>query len=252
MLKKRIIAYFDISQDGMVGYIDDYVRVSGLWDRVLAGINAGADEIFFSYPHPQLDDRLQDICSFTEEAASRLSLPFTVAANFTDLPCMQKILSCGADRVSLPPSSVKAPSLVNRAARLFGSSAIVVELDVLRTEDGSLALSSSSHEWVDNISPQLWIQELQSRGAGEILLRSRTHLKQEQMYDFELIKELSSLVNLPVSFVGSCLSKEEVSKLFRAGVSALLLGDMTQANACNIAEYKAYGLLQGLDLRPGV
>lgn len=248
MLKKRIIPCLDVYQGCMVE--QDRSFTGDVSPLVLAQsyIEDGADEIFFldSSPH---SDELHYRYALAEQAARSLSVPFVMAGAFKDLPCMQKMLGCGADRISLNSSVIHSPSLINRAVRLFGSTAVLVTVNVTRKDNGALVLCNTQHEIIEDIAPQSWIQDIQDRGAGEILVYSADRRSSSQGYDIALIEEFSSLLDIPLMIAGGCRGKEDMVEAFHAGASAVLAARIFHEGSLSIAECKEYGLSQGVDLR---
>lgn len=157
------------------------------------------------------------------ELCSGMFCPITVGGGVRNCDDIRQLLRCGADKVAINTMAVERPALISEASSRFGSQAIVVSIDVLRgeirTRCGQLVgIQDSTHV----------AQKLELRGAGEILLTSIDRDGMMCGYDLDLIRSVSSAVNIPVIAAGGCGTYEHMREAIEAGAHAVASGAMFQ------------------------
>lgn len=217
----RVIARLDIKGPNLVKGIHlEGLRVLGKpEDFAKFYYENGADELFYQDAVASLFERnsLHDIVTRTAE---RNFIPLTVGGGIRTISDIREVLRAGADKVAVNTQAIKSPEFIREAARLFGSSTIVVAIEVIRTEGQFLCYTDSGreHTGVDAIE---WAMRAEELGAGEILLTSVDREGTGKGYDLELIKAVSGKVNIPVIAHGGLGSGKDAVEAVRSGATAL-------------------------------
>jgi cyclase len=186
----------------------------------------GADELMFMDVVASLYERnsLHDIIS---ETAKSIFIPITVGGGLRSISDIKAVLRAGADKVCLNTAAINNPDLVKEAARMFGSSTIVIAIEAIKESDGRyLAYTDNGREYT-GIDVFDWAQKVDELGAGEIIITSVDREGTGEGFDLSLISKLSSLVSIPVIAHGGAGKKEHVTDLFSEGAAdAVALASM--------------------------
>lgn len=165
-------------------------------------------------------DLLQDI-------ASEARMPFSVGGGITCLEDIRNILSTGAEKVVLSSIAIQQPEFVREAVDKFGSSSIIVCLDVKSNFFGKKEIYINSGKKNTKINPLFAALLMEKMGAGEILIQSIDNDGKMKGYDFSLITEISSSVGVPVIALGGAGNLQHMLELYRSTyVSALAAGSL--------------------------
>lgn len=165
-------------------------------------------------------DLLQDI-------ASEARMPFSVGGGITCLEDIRNILSTGAEKVVLSSIAIQQPEFVREAVDKFGSSSIIVCLDVKSNFFGKKEIYINSGKKNTKINPLFAALLMEKMGAGEILIQSIDNDGKMKGYDFSLITEISSSVGVPVIALGGAGNLQHMFELYRSTyVSALAAGSL--------------------------
>jgi cyclase len=165
-----------------------------------------------------------------EEVARSCFMPLTWGGRIRTAEDMRARILRGADKVTLNTAAFRTPTLIGEGARLFGSQAIVVSIDVLRSRDGKTEVRVDGGRAGTGRRPADWAREVEDRGAGEILLQSIDRDGTGEGYDLDLVSEVASAVRIPVIACGGVGRYEDYAAGIRAGASA--------AAAANIWHFK--------------
>ncbi len=250
MLKKRIIPCLDITEGRVVKGIN-FVNIRDAGDPVEWARKYdrdGADELVFLDITATSDNR-EILIDVVEKVSDEIFIPFTVGGGIRTVQDMQRILQAGADKVSINTSAVQNPSLIKDGAMHYGSQCIVVAVDVKREPEGFRVYVKGGREKTE-INAIEWCEKVESLGAGELLVTSMDRDGTKDGYDLELLKEISSLVNIPVIASGGC---GELAHLYDAvvlgGASAVLAASIYHYGEFTIPETKKYLKNRGVDIR---
>lgn len=175
----------------------------------------GADELIFQDVVASLYDRnsLQDIITKT---AQQIFIPLTVGGGLRTIDDINAVLRAGADKVALNTAAIADPDLIRRASTKFGSSTIVVAIEVIHYEGKNLAFTDNGREYTGKEVIE-WAKTVEELGAGEICLTSVDRDGTGKGYDVELIKKITETVNIPVIAHGGAGSPEDVEKAIKEG-----------------------------------
>jgi cyclase len=250
MLKKRIIPCLDITEGRVVKGINfinirdagDPVEWARKYDR------EGADELVFLDITATSDNR-DILIEVVEKVSDEIFIPFTVGGGIRTVEDMQKILKAGADKVSINTSAVQKPALIRDGALHYGTQCIVVAVDVKREPEGFRVYVKGGREKTD-IDALSWCRRAEELGAGELLVTSMDRDGTRDGYDVELLREITSRVNIPVIASGGC---GELAHLYDAivggGSSAVLAASIYHYGEFTIPETKEYLRKRGVDIR---
>ncbi|MBC7319800.1 imidazole glycerol phosphate synthase subunit HisF [bacterium] len=252
MLTKRIIPCLDV-KDGRVvkgmHFIDlkdagDPVELAEYYDK------EGADELVFLDITASLERR-RTIVEFVKRTASKVFIPFTVGGGIGSIEEIKEILRSGADKVSINTQAVKNPSLITEASKIFGSQCIVVAIDAKRDEDmKGWRVYINGGTTPTNLEAISWAKEVESLGAGEILLTSIDADGTQQGYDIALTRAVAEAVNIPVIASGGAGSLEHIRDVLKDGkASAALIASLLHYKKYTIREIKEYLKEEGIPVR---
>ena len=176
----------------------------------------GADELFYQDVVASLYERnsLHDIISTT---ANQIYIPLTVGGGIRSLNDIKGILRAGADKVSINTAAIRNPSFIREAAKMFGSSTIVVAIEAIKQPDGKfLAFVDNGREHT-GLEVLTWAKEVESLGAGEILLTSVDMDGTGGGFDTTLIKSVATAVGIPVIAHGGAGKLDHFSDVIKTG-----------------------------------
>jgi cyclase len=153
------------------------------------------------------------------ECTQESFVPMTVGGGIANIDQIRKLLLAGADKVAVNSSSYRDPELISRAANRFGSQCVVASID-FRIRDGAAECFSQSGTLATGTDPVTWAKEMESRGAGEILLTSIERDGTMQGYDLEITRKVSDAVGIPVIVSGGAGSAGDILRGIRDGGAA--------------------------------
>ncbi len=198
MLTKRIIPCLDV-KDGQtvkgvnfenLKYAGDPVSLAGKYSQ------EGADELVFLDITATNDGR-KTMLDVVERVAKKVFIPFTVGGGIKTLEDIRSLLLAGADKVSLNTAAVTNPTLIRQAAEQFGSQCVVIAVDAKRYDNDFHVVTNAGQKKTPKKVLD-WVKEVESLGAGEILLTSMDADGTQKGFDLELTALVSKNTNLPV------------------------------------------------------
>ncbi len=250
MLAKRIIPCLDV-KDGRVVKGVNFVGLRDAGDPVeIASFynTQGADEIVF-LDITATHERRKTIVDIVERTARKVFMPLTVGGGISTVGDYREMLNAGADKVSVNSAAIKDKTLVARAADKFGSQCVVVAIDAKKTPDGFHVFIHGGRidTGLDAIE---WAKEVESLGAGEILLTSMDADGTKNGFDLELTDLVCKTVNIPVIASGGCGKLEHFSEVFqKTGADAALAATLFHYKELTIGEVKEHLKENGIWVR---
>jgi imidazole glycerol-phosphate synthase subunit HisF len=223
MLKTRVIPTLLWKQFGLVKGVgfDSWRRVGPVLPAIRVYNQREVDELVLVDILGPGRDGEPDFESI-EEFGRDCFVPLTVGGGLTSLPQVQKLLHAGADKVSINTAAYANPGLIEEVAARHGSQCVVCSVDVRRDDDGGWACFSHSGKVPTGREVREWVRELESRGAGEILITSIDLDGTMKGYDLELIEAVVSAVGIPVIASGGAGNYQHmVDAVLKAGASAV-------------------------------
>jgi len=253
LLKKRIIPCLDV-KDGRVVKGVHFENLRDAGDPVELASRyeeEGADEVVFLDISATPEGR-ETMINVVRETASVLSIPLTVGGGVRSLDHFAKLLSSGADKVSVNTAAVKKPELISVAASEFGSQAVVVAIDAKWVGD-KWEVYVSAGKVPTGLDAVEWAKRVEELGAGEILLTSIDYDGTQRGYDLKLTRAVSEAVSIPVIASGGAGSPQHIYEAFVEGkADAALAASIFHYGKYSVMEVKRYlaerGVLVRLDI----
>lgn len=251
MLTKRIIPCLDVRN----GRVVKGVNFEGLHDVSdpveLAAFysDSGADELVFYDITASAEGR----SLFTEiltETARTVFIPLTVGGGINTTEDFDRVLKCGADKVSVNSGAIRDPSLVGKAAKLYGDQCVVLSVDVKRV-DGVFRIFAKGGRENTGMEAIEWIQRCVGEGAGEVVVNSMDTDGVKQGFDLELLEKVCEVVQVPVIASGGAGKIEDFITLFQTlpGVDAGLAASIFHFGEVEINELKKEMKRNGIPAR---
>ena len=187
------------------------------------------------------------IVDVVKKVASKLFIPLTVGGGIRTLDDISRLLNAGCDKVSLNSSAIQDPNLIDEAAKKFGSQCVVVAIDAKKIENGYSVFINGGR--IDTKKDTFaWAKEVESRGAGEILLTSMDNDGVKQGFNLELTKIFSTL-SIPTIASGGAGKMEHFKEAFEAGADACLAASIFHFGEIEIKKLKEYLKANGVEVR---
>ncbi|MEP6847226.1 MAG: imidazole glycerol phosphate synthase subunit HisF [Acidobacteriota bacterium] len=251
MLAKRIVPCLDV-KDGRTVKGTNFVNLRDAGDAVeLAAIYAeqGADELVFLDITATNENR-RTFVELVEQVAAQIDIPFTVGGGITSLEDIEKLLSSGADKVSINSAAFSNPALIEQAAMRFGSQCVVVAIDAKRDGNGWRAYLNGGRTATEHGVVE-WSRRCADAGAGEILLTSMDADGTKDGFDIALTSAVSNAVSIPVIASGGAGKVEDFLEVFEAAnADAALAASIFHFGQVAIPELKAYLAEHSVAIRP--
>jgi len=242
MLKKRIIPCLDV-KDGKVVKGVNFVNLIDAGDPVEQAViydNQGADEICFLDITASNENR-DIILNTVNETAKKISIPLTVGGGVRSLDDINSLLSNGADKVSINTAAVSNKNLIKESAKKFGSQCIVVAVDAKAVKPNKWEIFTHGGRRSTGKDALEFVREMETLGAGEILLTSMDRDGTKKGYDINLTKTISSSVNIPIIASGGIGKLEHFYDGFKEGLaSAALAASIFHYGEYSISDVKQY------------
>ena len=250
MLAKRIIPCLDVKD----GRVVKGVNFEGL--RVMADPvemarfynDSGADELVFYDITASFEGR-RLFTDVLRRAASEIFIPLTVGGGIRSLEDFDRVLKCGADKVSVNSGAIADPDLIAAAAKKYGDQCVVLSMDVKRV-DGQFRLFAKGGREDTGIDAMEWAVRGVANGAGEIVLNSIDTDGVKQGFDLEMLDALAARVDVPVIASGGAGKIEDFQELFRhPGIDAGLAASIFHTRQVDIRELKRALRAGGVEVR---
>ena len=175
--------------------------------------SCGADELVFYDITASAEGR----ALFTDilcEVASKIFIPLTVGGGINTIEDFDRVLKCGADKVSVNSGAIKNPGLIKEAAQKYGNQCVVISADVKRV-DGEFRVFAKGGREDTGMEAISWIKRCVDNGAGEVVLNSIDTDGVKGGFDLEMLEKVCDAVNVPVIASGGAGSEEDFVKLFK-------------------------------------
>lgn len=224
----RIIPRLDIKGPNLVKGIHlEGLRVLGRpEDFARFYYEHGADELIYIDVVASLYNR-NSLHNIINKTAQEIFIPLTVGGGLRTIEDIRDVLRAGADKVSLNTAAIKNPNFIYEASRTFGSSTIVITIEVIKQSDGKyLAYIDNGREYT-GVEVFAWAKRAEELGAGEILLTSVDRDGTGSGYDLDLIKTVSDSVSIPVIASGGPGKLEDIKDaIVKGGADAVAVASM--------------------------
>ena len=215
MITKRIIPCLDVKNGRVVKGVN-FKGLSDVSSPVELGSfysENGADELVFYDITASYEER-NLFTDILKEVASNIFIPLTVGGGINSLEDFDRVLKCGADKVSVNSGAIRNPSLIKEAAQRYGNQCVVLSADIKRV-DGKFKVFAKGGRENTGLDAIDWIKRGEQDGAGEIVVNSIDTDGVKKGFDIELLRLVCEAVNVPVIASGGAGSVEDFITLFK-------------------------------------
>ena len=214
MITKRIIPCLDV-KDGRVVKGVNFEGLNDVSSPVELGryySDCGADELVF-YDITASSDGRKLFTDILKEVARNIFIPLTVGGGINTLEDFDRVLKCGADKVSVNSGAIKNPDLIRAAAEKYGSQCVVISADIKRV-DGEFRVFARGGRDDTGMEGVSWIKRCVDNGAGEVVVNSIDTDGVKKGFDIEMLKAVCNAVNVPVIASGGAGRAQDFVTLF--------------------------------------
>jgi cyclase len=254
MLAKRIIPCLDVFNGRVVKGVN-FLNLRDAGDPVEVARRyeaEGADELVFLDITASHEQR-NIILDVVRATAEQVFMPLTVGGGVRNIDDCRNLLNAGADKVSVNSAAVRDPAFVSAAARRFGSQCVVVAIDPKRvSRDGKEVweVHINGGRVPTGLEAVAWAREMESRGAGEILLTVMNADGTQNGYDLEITAAVAEAVNIPVIASGGAGSPQHIYEVLTAGkADAALAASIFHFGTYTVAQTKRFLAQRGVCVR---
>ncbi|MFB6355721.1 MAG: imidazole glycerol phosphate synthase subunit HisF [bacterium] len=252
MLRKRIVPCLDVDSGRVVKGVNfedlrdagDPVEVARKYDR------HEADELVF-LDITASSDRREIVRDMVESVADEIFMPFTVGGGIRSTDDMRVILKAGADKTAINTAAVEDPELISLGAERFGSQCIVVAIDGKSMGDDRWQVYTHGGREPRDRHVVEWAEEVERRGAGEILLTSMDADGTKEGYDIPMLKAVSESVDIPVIASGGAGEPQHFVEVFeQTKASAALAASVFHYDEWPVPRVKQFCVNNEIPVRP--
>ena len=250
MLKKRIIPCLDVKNGRVVKGIN-FVDLKDAGDPVEQAkiySDGGADEICFLDITASNENR-DTIYEVVKQTSKKCFVPLTVGGGVRSVEDISKLLNCGADKVSINTAAVQDSNVVSESSKKFGSQCIVVAIDAKKNGN---KWDVYTHGGRNNsgLNALEFSKKMEDSGAGELLVTSMDRDGTQIGYDIDLMKKISSIVNIPLIASGGVGNLDHLAEGIKVGnASAVLAASIFHYGKHSVIEAKEYLNSKGIPVR---
>lgn len=240
MITKRIIPCLDVKDGRVVKGVNfkNLNDVSSPVELAKYYTNNGADELVFYDITASFEER-KLFTDILKEVASQIFIPLTVGGGINTLDDFDRVLKCGADKVSVNSGAIRNPELITEAAKKYGNQCVVLSVDVKRV-DGEFHVFAKGGRQDTGMEAISWIKDCVSRGAGEVVVNSIDTDGVKAGFDIEMLKRVCDVVSVPVIASGGAGNIDHFVDLFNQvpDVSAGLAASIFHFGEVSIKDLK--------------
>ncbi len=250
MLKNRIIPCLDVKNGRVVKGIN-FVDLKDAGDPVEQAkiySDGGADEICFLDITASNENR-DTIYDVVDRTSKKCFVPLTVGGGVRSIEDINKLLNCGADKVSINTAAVQNPEVITESSKRFGSQCIVVAIDA-KKNSGKWEIFTHGGRNNTELDALEFAKKMEDNGAGELLVTSMDRDGTQVGYDIELMSKISSMVNIPVIASGGVGNLDHLADGIKLGnASAVLAASIFHYGKHSVKQAKEYLDSKGIPVR---
>ena len=241
-LSTRIIACLDVNEGRVVKGVNftdlqdagDPVEMAKLYDV------EGVDELTFLDISASVSNR-QTTHDVVSQTAEQVFIPLTVGGGIRTVDDVDRLLRCGADKVSINTAAIARPELISEIADRFGTQVLVLSVDARRARSSSgFEVTTHGGRESAGLDALVWIEKATQLGVGEILLNSMDADGTRAGYDIGMISRVRQISSLPLIASGGAGSLEDFAAAVDAGADALLAASVFHFGVHRISDVKRY------------
>jgi cyclase len=253
MLAKRLIPCLDVRDGQVVKGVRfrDHRVVGDIMELARRYRDEGADELVFyditASPSGRAVER-----EWVSRVNEVLDIPFTVAGGIRSVEDARAVLNAGADKISINSPALARPELIGELAGEFGTQCVVIGVDSRATDDGWLVFQYTGDPDRTRASgrPTLdWVEEVQARGAGEVVLNCMDADGVRAGYDLDQLAAIRDRCRVPLVASGGAGTREHFRDAFRHGVDAALAASVFHSGEIAIPDLKSWLAKEGIEVR---
>lgn len=251
MLKPRLIPCLILKDDRIVQSIKfkRYLPIGRAEMAIEFFMNWDVDEIVLLDIHASQKGRKPQL-DLIKHFSQHCFLPFTVGGGINSVDDMRNVLKAGADKIVINQAAVKTPGLIEEGAHTFGTQCITVSMDVKINTENQYEVFIHSGSESTGLDPIEWAHQVESLGAGEILLNSIDRDGTRQGYDLDLIQRVQDKVKIPVIACGGVGQMQDfVDGIQKAGAHAVAAANIFQHMEHSTIIAKSFMKKAGIDVR---
>ncbi|WP_343153817.1 imidazole glycerol phosphate synthase subunit HisF [Buchnera aphidicola (Mindarus keteleerifoliae)] len=256
MLSKRIIPCLDIKDNLVVKGVQflNHEVIGDILSLIKRYVDEGADELVFYDIEASVKNRSVDR-SWITKIAKVINIPFCVAGGITNLNSAVEILSLGADKISINTPAIENANLINEIAEHCGVQCVVVGVDSWFDEIDQVYrvkkyTGDPNKSEITNLKTINWIREVQSRGAGEIVLNVMNQDGMMQGYDIKQLSKVREICKVPLIASGGAGKMEDFYKVFNySNVDGALAASVFHKKVIKISDLKKFLFSRGIEIR---
>ena len=251
MITKRIIPCLDV-KDGRVVKGVNFEGLGDVSSPIELGkyySDSGADELVFYDITASAEGRAL-FTDILREVAKTIFIPLTVGGGINTLEDFDRVLKCGADKVSVNSGAIRNPKLISEAAKRYGDQCVVISADVKRV-DGVFRVFAKGGRENTGMEAVEWIRRCVGNGAGEVVLNSIDTDGVKGGFDLEMLDAVCRVVSVPVIASGGAGCIDDFIKLFKTlpGVDAGLAASIFHFGEVKIPDLKRALAAEGIPMR---
>ena len=251
MITKRIIPCLDVRNGTVVKGVnfDGLKDIASPVDLACLYNDSGADELVFYDIAASVEGR-RIFTDILAEAASKIFIPLTVGGGISSLADFERVLSCGADKVSVNTGAIRDPMLIPEAARIFGSQCVVLSVDI-KLVDGRWFIHTGAGKINTGLDGLDWIKKCLELGAGEVVVNSIDTDGVKTGFDIEMLRAVCDAVSVPVIASGGAGCIGDFITLFKTlpKVDAGLAASIFHFGEVSIKDLKEEMAREGIPAR---
>lgn len=251
MITKRIIPCLDVRDGKVVKGVNfqGLREISSPVELAKYYSDCGADELVF-YDITASSDGRKIFTDILKETAKNVFIPLTVGGGINTVEDFDRVLKCGADKVSVNSGAINNPKLINDAAKLYGDQCVVISADIKRV-DGVFRVFKNGGRINTGLEAIEWIKKCVDNGAGEVVVNSIDTDGVKGGFDTEMLRAVTNAVNVPVIASGGAGCIKDFVTLFKTlpEVDAGLAASIFHFGEVKISDLKAEMKKNGIETR---
>lgn len=248
-MKKRVIGRLDIKKNTLIKgvHLEGLRRIGDPCIYARKYYDESIDEILLLDSVATLHGR-NALGNVIAEITKDVFIPITVGGGIKDLEQARNLLLSGADKLAINTKALEQPDIINELVCSFGSQAIVASLQIKRINNGWRLMTHFGRE-VNEKPLEHWVEEVQDRGAGEIMITSIDYDGTNKGFDMEVLEHIRTRLDIPLICSGGISNATQAMNCLKSGADAIAIASAFHYEKISPIEIKSELKLSGLDIR---